>query len=116
VGHFGAEQVFLDYDSLRPADDYPSKIRDQIRASDILLVIISPEWLELRDDNTGTRLIDRENYWVRGEIKDALSLGIFVMPVLVDDTDPLRTEDLPEDIASMRVGSTAELSRLMSNG
>ncbi|MGH3937925.1 MAG: TIR domain-containing protein [Pseudonocardiaceae bacterium] len=101
VGRFGTEQVFLDSDSLRPADHYPTVIREKLRTSEVVLAIIGPKWLELRDDVTGAKLIDRENDWVRAEISDALSLGIFVIPVLLYATKPPNKESLPDDIAGI---------------
>lgn len=100
AARFGSEQVFRDSDSLWPADHYPTMIRKNLRASEIMLAIIGPEWLELTDDS-GQRLIDRDNDWVRAEIAAALSLEITVIPILLHDTEPLQNKDLPKDIAGL---------------
>lgn len=99
VGRFGVEQVFRDSDSLRPGDHYPSVIREKVRTSEVLLVIIGPKWLELEDHATGARLIDQEGDWVRAEIADALFAGISVIPVLLHDAELPSMNDLPDDIA-----------------
>lgn len=52
-------------------------------------------------DATGQRQIDDPADWVRGEIAEALRLGLRVIPVLTNDV-PLPTEsDLPYDIAGL---------------
>jgi hypothetical protein len=102
AGRFGAEQVFRDSVSLKPADQYPDTIRDTLRRSDVVLAVIGPEWLTLQDGN-GTRLIDREEDWVRTEIADAFELAIPVLPVLLHDTPPLTMDDLPGNIARLAV-------------
>lgn len=109
TGRFGDGQVFRDTDSLRPGDHYPDAIRQALRESDIVLAIIGPEWLTLRDSG-GTRLIDRERDWVRAEIEDAFELGIPVLPVFLLDTPLLDKKDLPASInrltsiQSLRIG------------
>lgn len=109
TGRFGVDQVFRDTDSLRPADPYPDAIRAALRKSDIVLALVGPEWLTLRDSG-GTRLIERENDWVRAEIADAFERDIPVLPVYLLDTPQLDKKDLPESIdrlavmQSLRVG------------
>lgn len=102
VGRFGEDQVFRDTDSLRPAEHYPDAIRRALRESDIVLALIGPEWLTLRDSD-GTRLIDREHDWVRAEIADAFERDIPVVPVLLRDTPRLDKRDLPASISRLAV-------------
>jgi hypothetical protein len=102
TGRFGDDQVFRDTDSLRPAEHYPDAIRRALRESDIVLVLIGPEWLTLRDSD-GTRLIDREHDWVRAEIADAFERDIPVLPVLLLDTPRLDKKDLPASISRLAV-------------
>ncbi len=109
VGRFGDEQVFRDCDSLWPADHYPTVIREKLRSSEVMLVIIGPQWLVLTDDDTGERLIDRDHDWVRAEIADALSRGIAVVPVLLYDTKLPRKEDLPSNIARLLTFQKCEI-------
>lgn len=107
---FGEAQVFRDTDSLHPGDHYPDNIRQALRQSDIVLSLIGPEWLTLRDSD-GTRLIDREHDWVRTELADAFECGIPVIPVLLLDTPCPTKVDLPASINRLatiqaaRVGS-----------
>lgn len=102
TGRFGVDQVFRDTDSLRPAEPYPDAIRAALRTSDIVLALVGPEWLTLRDSD-GTRLIDRENDWVRAEIADAFERDIPVLPVYLLDTPQLDKKDLPESIGRLAV-------------
>ncbi|MGB3440548.1 MAG: toll/interleukin-1 receptor domain-containing protein [Actinophytocola sp.] len=109
TGRFGVDQVFRDTDSLRPGDHYPDEIRRALRESDIVLALVGPDWLTLRDSD-GTRLIDRERDWVRTEIEDAFEHDIPVLPVLLLDTPQPDKKDLPASIGrlaviqSMRIG------------
>lgn len=102
TGRFGDDQVFRDTDSLRPAEHYPDAIRRALRESDIVLALIGPEWLTLRDSD-GTRLIEREHDWVRAEIEDAFERDIPVLPVLLLDTPRLEKDDLPASISRLAV-------------
>lgn len=64
---FGANKVFRDSVSLEAGAQYPAAVREALDSSDVLVAIIGPQWLTLRDA-TGTRLIDREHDWVRREL------------------------------------------------
>jgi hypothetical protein len=100
ASQFGDDQVFRDTDSLHPGDHYPDEIRRALRQSDIVLALIGPEWLTLRDSD-GTRLLDREHDWVRAELADAFERGIPVLPVLLLDTPCPLTKDLPTSISRL---------------
>jgi hypothetical protein len=120
TGRFGDGQVFRDTDSLRPGDHFPDTIRRALRESDIVLAVIGPEWLTLRDSD-GKRLIDRERDWVRTEIEDAFAHDIPVLPVFLLDTPLLDKNDLPASITrlaaiqNLRIGfedSSGDLEKL----
>jgi hypothetical protein len=102
AGRFGADKVFRDCVSLEPGTDYPAAIGDALVRSDVLVSIIGPQWLTLKDDATGERLIDRKHDWVRRELVWAHEQDIKVVPVLLVDTPAHavqpKAEELPSDL------------------
>jgi hypothetical protein len=68
---------------------------EQVAQCDVLLVIIGENWLVAKDDE-GKRRLDNEGDFVRIEIASALKSGKRVIPVLVNEADMPRPEDLPE--------------------
>jgi TIR domain len=94
---FGPGNVFRDRDSLALGAVYPAKIRRALERCDIVLAVVGPSWLEIRDE-AGHRCLDNAQDWVRTELRMAFERDIPVVPVLLDDTpvpDPAR---LPDDI------------------
>jgi hypothetical protein len=102
VRKFGKENVFRDSVSLEAGEDYPAAIWHALAKSEVLVSIVGPQWLSLRDPD-GVRLIDRERDWVRRELVMARERGITILPVFLRDVPahaPLITADmLPADIA-----------------
>ncbi len=99
---FGRDNVFRDCVSLEAGQEYPTDIRAALAGSDVLVSIIGPQWLTLRDP-AGTRLIDRDHDWVRRELLMARERGIAVLPVLLRDTPQHAIhptiDDLPADLS-----------------
>jgi hypothetical protein len=102
---FGADRVFRDSVSLAAGVRYPTAIRDALVNADLVVSVIGPRWLQLLDDRTGMRLIDREYDWVRRELAWAFELRIAVLPVLLKDTPEQavlpRPSELPPDIEQL---------------
>ena len=76
---FGADKVFRDCVSLEAGTRYPTAIRDALFDADLVMSIIGPRWLELVDEQTGVRLIDRDHDWVRRELAWAFQRDIKVL-------------------------------------
>jgi hypothetical protein len=115
AGKFGSHQVFRDIVSLDAGTHYPSSIRSALENADVLLAVIGPQWLSLKDPETRERLIDRPQDWVRREIAIAFQLEIVVLPVLLKDTPEnayLPTPDeLPKDIRELATIQALEISQ-----
>jgi len=94
---FGTKRVFMDLDSVAPGTDFLEQIREALRASRVVLVLIGPTWLR-RDDTGATRLEDPSDY-VGVEIVESLQLGIPIIPVLVQGAAMPSEDELPADIA-----------------
>jgi TIR domain len=96
---FGRQNVFMDFDSIRPGLDFREQIRQTIERSDLVIAMIGPHWLGEQPD--GSRKIDNPNDFVRLEIDYALKKGIPVVPVLVSNTSMPQSEKLPPDIDAL---------------
>ncbi|MGN9765433.1 toll/interleukin-1 receptor domain-containing protein [Micromonospora sp. SD12] len=107
---FGAENVFRDCRSMHGGADFPDELWSALRGSAVLLVIIGPDWLTLKDAS-GRRRIDNPDDFVRREIEEAFSRSIRVMPVLLDGVKPLVGSDLPTDLAALAVRQVVTLRR-----
>lgn len=93
VERFGADQVFMDVESIEPGLDFRDVIAGAIDRCAVLLAIIGPGW-------PTARLADADDL-VRVEIEAALRRGIRVIPVLVDDAQMPSTADLPPSLAAL---------------
>lgn len=96
---FGKQNVFMDFDSIRPGFDFRDQIKDTIGRSKVVIAIIGPHWLGKKSD--GTRRIDDPADFVRLEVACALQREIPVIPVLVNNTPMPKSEELPSDIQAL---------------
>jgi len=94
----GPDKVFLDIDCIKPGVDFIHSIELALRHSVVALVIIGSEWLT---DDEGIRRIDAPHDPVRLEIEIALSEGITVLPILLDDARMPLANDLPPSLAEL---------------
>jgi hypothetical protein len=104
AAHFGRDNVFRDRDSLSLGSLYPKRIRRALEQSDLVLAVLGPSWLDIRD-SAGRRRLDDPRDWVRTELHMAFERGIPVVPVLLDHTplpDPAR---LPAPLAPLSVST-----------
>lgn len=97
---FGAEQVFMDVNGIRPGDDFVEVLEQQLSDCTVLLALIGPDWLHARNEH-GDRKLDDEDDFVRVEIRTALQRKMRVVPLLLDGTPMPRRVDLPEDLHPM---------------
>lgn len=95
---YGRENVFIDFDSIRPASDWESAIRHEISQSDALIVIIGPKWLKLLLN--AAKNPDKVDY-VRLEIQLALQEGKVIAPVCIKGARQPKPTDLPEELQSV---------------
>ena len=93
---YGRANVFMDFDSIPVGVPFPDHIKEQIRACDVVLVIISPNWLK--------RILDdpfREDDWVRIEIAEALNLQKLVIPIYIKGASVPDMNKLPAALRGM---------------
>lgn len=96
---FGAGAVFLASSSIRPGDDFVKEVFDNLRRCAVLFAVIGSQWLNF---SSNTRNVGGISYdWVHREIAEAFSLGIRVIPILIEDAELPDVRGLPADIADL---------------
>ena len=97
----GAENVFMDVDSIPPGANFRKILKDWVDQCEVLLALIGPEWIDVRDSATGQRRLENASDFVRIEIGEALRRDIPVVPVLLDGAALPRADQLPEDLREL---------------
>lgn len=90
----------MDIDSNPIGVDYRVHIDESLKRCELLLAVIGEEWLG--SGEVGARRIDDPTDLVRLEVSTALAQGIRVVPLLIDDTQMPASEQLPEDLRSLK--------------
>jgi hypothetical protein len=97
VSRFGRRNVFQDVAAIAPGADFTEQVANAIAKCDAALVVIGPEWLDLRSPD-GTRRLDESDDYVRREVHTALTAGVPVVPVLVGAAELPAAADLPDEL------------------
>jgi len=98
VAAFRDRRVFMDVDSIPAGSNFRETITSALQQTDVLLAVVGPQWLDVRDDAGGRRLDNPED-WVRVELETARRLGCKVVPVLAGGARHPRAADLPDGLA-----------------
>ncbi|MBL0357076.1 MAG: CD225/dispanin family protein [Chitinophagaceae bacterium] len=98
--YFTKEQIFKDFNTILPGDDFVVSIDNALRKCDVLIVVVGKNWLQIKDV-AGKRRLDDADDFVRLEIATALARGIQVIPVLFDDVPMPRPDELPDDMKAL---------------
>lgn len=106
---FGAEHLFRDIEAIEPGVDFVEALNRAVSLCPVLLAIIGPNWLTVKDAE-GRRRLDDPNDFIRLEIGTALARNIRVIPVLVGGATMPKAEDLPSDLQSLSRRQAYELS------
>ena len=97
---FGPESVFMDVEGIRASDDWAQKIDKALQRATLVIPVIGSHWLRIADE-FGRRRIDRDDDWVRNEIRHALAERIPVLPVLLSKTPLPEKAALPEPLQGL---------------
>ena len=97
----GGENVFMDVDSIPPGANFRKILKDWVDRCDVLLALIGPEWIDVRDPQTGQRRLENPSDFVRIEIGQALGRDIPVVPVLLDGAPLPQAHQLPDDLKEL---------------
>jgi len=106
---FGEESVFVDIESIGPGVRFADAIRDAIRSSSVVLIMIGPQWAKMTNED-GIRRLELESDHLRIEVETALKFGATVIPVLVDGATMPARSVLPDSIAALSDLNAYEIS------
>lgn len=96
--HYGPDEIFRDLDTIEPGIDFVSAIDRALSQTEIMLVLIGPEWL----GSEGRRRLHQPGDYVRIEIAAGLRRSnVRVIPVLVGGAAMPSGQQLPEEIAAL---------------
>ena len=95
--------IFMDLDSIDPGVDFTERIRQAVDSSAVLVALIGPQWVTLAAH-------ERPEDYVRFEVQTALDRGVPVIPVLVNGAEPLRQQQLPDELRRLARLNALELS------
>ena len=102
---FGRDLVFQDVEDIKPGQDFLQDIRQVIKAAEVVLVIIGPDWIR---GKPGQRLRQPRDV-VRQEIALSLKSAETVIPVLVGGAGMPPSDRLPPSIRSLAARNAATL-------
>ncbi|MEU6537952.1 toll/interleukin-1 receptor domain-containing protein [Streptomyces sp. NPDC047000] len=105
---FGKDRVFRDRRSMSGGTDFPEFLYRELVSSTVVLTLIGPHWLDIRDQRTGARRIDMPQDYVHNEIATAIMLNKVVIPVLLDTGLP-PAEQLPPAIVGLNTRQALHL-------
>jgi len=107
---FGADNVFMDIDTIQPGEDFRKVISTAVGTCDVVLVLMGKQWLSMTDAQGRSRLEDPRD-WVRMEVAAALAnRRIRVIPVLVRGASVPSENDLPAGLKELVWRNAIELS------
>ena len=107
--HFGRRNVFMDVVAIEAGVDFAEEIKQAVRGCDVLLALIGPQWLTIKDKQGKLRLEDPRDF-VRLEIAAALMQGIRVIPILLQGASMPPASALPEDLKPLSTRNALEVS------
>ncbi len=109
VKHFGHSQCFRDIEDIEKGTDFVESIKHATSICDLLLVVIGPDWVSMKDAHGVPRLQDPQDF-VRLEVSTALARNIRVIPVLVGGAKMPLEDELPDDLKSLVRRQSHELT------
>lgn len=93
--------IFIDIDNIPKGVDFVEHLDRQVAQCDVMLAVIGPDWLSVKDPNTNRRRLDDPADFVRIEVASALKRGIPVVPVVLDETKIPSAQSLPDDLQAL---------------
>lgn len=106
VRDWGPEHVFMDIDTIAPGEDFRKAIARTMDACDVVMVVIGPNWVNVRDQ-AGRRRLEQEGDTHRAEVVAALAADVRVIPVLVGGAAMPEPSELPGPIQELAYRNAA---------
>ncbi|MEZ4671242.1 MAG: ABC transporter substrate-binding protein [Anaerolineae bacterium] len=103
----------MDEGYIPSGSDFATVLREAVGGCDVLLVIIGPDWLDIREkENPDLRRLDNPDDFVRIEVETGLSNpSTLVIPVLVKGALPPAATALPESLRGLAGRQVATIRR-----
>lgn len=98
--YFEAYNIFMDVENIEPGADFVQALDEAVAACDVILALIGPHWLNLKNE-AGERRLDEWNDYVRIEIERGISHNKLVIPVLMGGVSMPSPKQLPESIEAL---------------
>lgn len=105
---FRRQDLFIDIDSIQAGSDFTQTLDRTLALSRVVLVLIGPNWLDIRDAEGNRRLEDPGDF-VRLEIEASLARDVVVVPVLLEDAVMPAASALPESLRPLARRQAVEL-------
>lgn len=99
AARFGPERIFFDTSDIPYGEDFQRVVHERIAESDVVLVVIGPAWLSVRNEH-GRRL-DQDDDPVRFELLSALQLAKRIVPLRVDGAGAPDADALPQPLRAL---------------
>ena len=98
--YFGDGRVFRDVDGIEAGANFEEVLKSTTQGADAMIVLIGRQWATVADAQGRARLHDPDD-WVAREIAAALGKNIPVFPVLVENAQMPRADELPPSLQSL---------------
>jgi hypothetical protein len=92
--YFGDGRVFRDVDGIRAGANFEEVLKNTTQGADAMIVLIGRQWTTLADAQGRPRLHDPDD-WVAREVAAALEKKIPIYPVLIENAQMPRADELP---------------------
>jgi hypothetical protein len=96
-----ARDIFMDVDNIPRGVDFVEHLDQKVAECDVMLAVIGPSWISIKDPVTQHRRLDDPQDFVRVEVASALKRNIAVVPVVLDDTPLPSAAQLPDDLKAL---------------
>jgi len=109
IDYFNQDNIFKDFNTIEPGNDFVLAIDEALNSCSVLLVIIADNWLNITDEK-GLQRIFKEDDFVRIEIEKAIAKNKKIIPVLVDNAKMPSSNALPDSIRDLAFKQAFEIS------
>jgi TIR domain-containing protein len=106
--HFGADNVFMDVDTIDPGADFAEVINRAVTSCNVVIALIGRGWLTANDTEGRRRLEDPDDF-VRLELESGLAHDIVVIPTCVQGAAVPAANELPPSLAPLAGRQAVEL-------
>lgn len=95
---FGDENVFLDFEEIKPSNNIRDAINQALDRCNVLVAVIGEKWMgSVQPD--GRPALFKPDDWVHAELAAALARQMHIIPVVIDDAKMPNPAELPEQLA-----------------